>query len=160
MNKFCRSLVVNLHHLRPPILLGGRPMHVQSTLAILSLDRGTPFRIFPASSSIAAARPYYKDKRDGMRGDFDRARTFQDKPRFNMRYKERETKPLDEDEFGDAVPVESVGHEVSFEASSTSTNGFAEFNLPESLIRRMDQLGYKKPFEIQAATLKNTLDGR
>lgn len=159
MNKFCKSLVVNFRHLRPTIKIG-RPVHVQPNLAILSIDRGRPpppFNIFPASSSIAA-RPYYRNLRDDtFDGRYNKNQRPYGKPKYakpTPRHHE-----LDENQFGDAEPVESVGHDVNF-ADESNTNGFAEFNLPESLLRRLEELGYKKPFEIQSATLKHTLEGK
>ena len=58
----------------------------------------------------------------------------------------------------DDGPIESVGEANDYH--SKSTNGFAGFDLPPPLIERMDTLGYKVPFEIQAATLKHTLAGK
>ena len=37
---------------------------------------------------------------------------------------------------------------------------FSKYNLPAELVDRMKELGFTKPFEIQEATLKHTLEGR
>lgn len=149
-------MVINLRHIRPlQIQLGSRPVHVQqqylnSHQPFLALNRGPVYTIFPASSSIAA-RPYYRERQSQQR----------DRKSFPSKF-DKQNEKLDEEEYGDAVPVESVGHEISFEAASTKPgkNGFEEFNLPQELIEQMNKLGYTTPFEIQAATLNHTLAGK
>ena len=146
-------MVINLRHIRPlQIQLGSRPVHVQqhylkSHQPFLALNRGPVYSIFPASNSISA-RPYYRERQD-------------DRKRFPSKFVKQNEK-LDEEEYGDAIPVESVGHEISFAATSTTPgkNGFEEFNLPQELIEQMNKLGYTTPFEIQAATLNHTLAGK
>lgn len=64
-----------------------------------------------------------------------------------------------DEQYADAEPVEAVGHEVSF-ADESVKGGFAEFDIPEQLLKRLNELGFKTPFEIQAATLKHTLAGK
>jgi hypothetical protein len=37
---------------------------------------------------------------------------------------------------------------------------FLDYNLPESLVQSLKELGYDKPFPIQEATLRHTLEGK
>ncbi len=42
----------------------------------------------------------------------------------------------------------------------SNADSFDKYNLPAELLKRMKELGYEKPFEIQEATLKQSLEGR
>jgi superfamily II DNA/RNA helicase len=37
---------------------------------------------------------------------------------------------------------------------------FANYNIPAPLLERLNQLGYKNPFQIQTETLEHTLAGK
>lgn len=144
MNKFCRTLVQNVGHLRMMRQLGQSKF--SPALSLIAFDRS---HVSPVSASpnLIGAR-FYMNKRN---------------PNYDFKPREQRSRfPTndDDDQYADAEPVESVGHEISFEAQSGTNNGFAEFGLPELLLKRLDELGYKTPFEIQAATLKHTLEGR
>ena len=58
----------------------------------------------------------------------------------------------------DAEPVET-NHQAA-DYGSEGVTDFSQYNLPSQLADRLKELGYTKPFEIQQATLKHTLNGR
>ena len=58
----------------------------------------------------------------------------------------------------DAEPVET-NHQAA-DYGSEGVADFSQYNLPSQLADRLKELGYTKPFEIQQATLKHTLNGR
>lgn len=57
----------------------------------------------------------------------------------------------------DAEPVEYLNEASNY---TTTSNGFEKYDLPAELISRMNELGFNTPFEIQEATLEQTLEGR
>jgi hypothetical protein len=59
----------------------------------------------------------------------------------------------------DAEPVEFDNKAVDY-SSQSNANGFDKYNLPAELMRQMNKFGYNTPFEIQEATLTETLAGR
>jgi hypothetical protein len=58
------------------------------------------------------------------------------------------------EDFEDAVAVESTKQE-----NYQSSKSFRDFDVPEQLAQRLEQLGYKAPFAIQEKTLKHSLAG-
>lgn len=44
--------------------------------------------------------------------------------------------------------------------NETNDLSFEAFNLPNDLLNQLKELGYNKPFPIQQATLRHTLDGK
>jgi hypothetical protein len=64
----------------------------------------------------------------------------------------------DSESFKDAEQVESSGKASDY--GTTETQDFSKYNLPAELVDRMKELGFTKPFEIQEATLKHSLEGR
>lgn len=61
-------------------------------------------------------------------------------------------------EYKSWVPVETTGEALDFKVKEQCS--FQDFDIPPSLLARLDQLGYSVPFEIQKETLKHTLSGR
>lgn len=62
------------------------------------------------------------------------------------------------EDFQNAEPVQPSGQNIDY--SSKKKIDFKDFNIPERLLSRLNQLGYTSPFEIQEKTLQHTLDGK
>ncbi|RMZ93704.1 DEAD DEAH box helicase, partial [Brachionus plicatilis] len=62
------------------------------------------------------------------------------------------------EDFENAEPVQASGQQIDY--SNTKDLSFRDYNIPEQLLSRIDQLGFTSPFEIQEKTLKHTLDGK
>lgn len=62
------------------------------------------------------------------------------------------------EDFQNAEPVQPSGTQIDY--SNKKEIGFKDYNIPEQLLSRLNQLGYSSPFEIQEKTLKHTLDGK
>jgi hypothetical protein len=64
----------------------------------------------------------------------------------------------DDQDFEGAEPIESLGQEIDYKVKLTSD--FSKYGLSDKLLARLAELGFKKPFEIQDATLEHTLAGK
>lgn len=62
------------------------------------------------------------------------------------------------EDFENAQPVEPSGQKIDY--SNRKHLSFRDYEIPEQLLARLDQLGYSSPFEIQEKTLEHTLGGK
>jgi hypothetical protein len=98
-------------------------------------------------------KSYNKGNRFGSGGG-----GFKGGAKFNYNKPKSMQRQFDNESFEGGEQVESSGKASDYGKESSSD--FSKFNLPPQLIQRMNELGYTKPFEIQEATLKHTLEGR
>ncbi len=78
------------------------------------------------------------------------------KPQFKKKNFAEDRHSTIQADFKDALPVESTGQSDY----GSKTSDFSKFNLPSELVASLHKLGYEKPFEIQEATLKHSLEGK
>lgn len=149
MNKIYKSLVVSMGQLRLAHRI--RP----TLLAIGNRSPTSVFTVHPVMSNLTLGARLYMKQNNNFKYESNPDRP--KKPWSGMRRSNGEE--IKDDQYDDAEPVEAVHHEVSF-ADNTLKGGFAEFELPQELLVKLDELGFKTPFEIQAATLKHTLAGK
>ncbi len=151
MNQFCRHLVIKnslnksifavnkLNFSQTPKYISSSLLNSNNTIKYINFDYlpikiNTQVRLYVSSS-----KPYSGIRPQLKRNSFseDRHSTI-------------------EADFKDAVPVESTGQSDY----GSKTSDFSKFDLPAELLERLKELGYDKPFEIQEATLKHSLEGK
>ena len=148
MNRICKSLILNVRAIGQ--ISRSQVNYAHPALgSLLALNNRIPALNVDVRTFVNKRQPKFVDFK-GPRDEFQ-------SPKYSKRFQPPTIE--NDDQYADAEPVEAVGHEVSFKAEAVK-NGFAEFDLPDVLIKRLDELNYKQPFEIQAATLKHTLTGK
>jgi hypothetical protein len=110
------------------------------------------------NGTINTTRSYvYNSNPNTSNFKYNKKFDYESRNRSGGRFSNERVQSTIEQDFQDAEPVESSG---SLNLASTTSNSFANFDIPQSLLARLTELGYETPFEIQVATLEHSLSGR